>query len=188
MKSYCLKLCTLIALASFAACGGSSQSADNSISGNVPGFPSGVAASFALAGGPGAFTVLLNNRPELSCGDLQSASHPLYANSASLEIVVAPSVLDAGATIKEQVYPIQVGGAASAYLLQNNAACVEGSPVQATGGTVIVTRYDSAFVTGTYDITFGSTGELSGMFAAQPCAVPEAGAATADAGAPVCKP
>ena len=62
----------------------------------------------------------------------------------------------------------------------------------ATKGTVTLSHIGSTSVSGSFAVTFGSKGAMSGSFDVPLCAIPDGGdsdwASTGDAGAPSCKP
>jgi hypothetical protein len=77
-----------------------------------------------------------------------------------------------------------VGGQASAGLNTSDAACHTTS-ILATSGTITISQIGTD-VTGSYDLTFGSQGEITGSFAIPLCAQPPPPDPAPEAGTPVC--
>jgi hypothetical protein len=127
-----------------------------------------------------SLTIALTNRSDNQCYEVRvaaGAASPIpYAGFQSLTL----TILDVG-TVQPGHYPLaatfEQPSAASARYWTTTATCGPGVIVDATAGDVTLTSLDPAHVTGTYNLTFGTQGALSGSFDVADCDPASAGPA-----------
>jgi hypothetical protein len=140
--------------------------------------------------------VALTNRADATCGYIQSqAASGTDTTFANFDVLVL-AVGTPNGDVTPGTYNVGAMGSigptstqtAFAQLETTTATCVSGNAIPATGGTITLTQAGPGAVAGSYEVTFGTQGSFSGSFDVETCAIPDAGARSFDAGAPVCKP
>jgi hypothetical protein len=140
-----------------------------------------------------AVVVILTNRSDATCAaaksQISSGKEAIFANFAELQLLVANAtadlapgtydVVNAGSTATE--------GSVAEYA-STDASCAASATAEASSGTVTLTAVSSSRVTGSYQVTFGTQGTLSGSFDVPICDLPVAGGNAIDAGTPTCQP
>ena len=157
-----------------------------SVNGSVSGVTLRVASQYAIPsfvgcstpGGDGGFetcvgavAIAIDSRADDTCTTLESANHANedvgFANSALLSILIGPY-----GDVTKGAYPI-AGGAGQAgvdaEMLRYDGSCNVDIDETATTGSVTIVEIDKAHVTGTYALTFGTSGSLSGSFDVSYC-------------------
>jgi hypothetical protein len=139
--------------------------------------------------------IVFSNRANITCATLLSlldtGTKESYAN---LDLLLVGVVNTSGA-VTTGTYPIttseNVTEGAEAALLTTTATCQEGADESATTGSVTLSAIDATSVSGSYDVTFGTSGSFTGSFDVALCPIPDGGLGSSseievDAGAPVC--
>jgi hypothetical protein len=133
--------------------------------------------------------VLLTNRADANCAALQGEAETNtdveFANLDGLEFQVSggtPGVYD---IVPSATPGVPSSAGASASFVTTTSACATGLDLSATSGTITLTQFTSARVTGTYDVTFAAQGRFSGSFDVAVCGAPDA-SSSAPQGPPVC--
>jgi hypothetical protein len=186
-----------------AACGGSTTSGGasaGSISGPVAGTTLTIASGMAVldadtvsptcalqeSGGETCgqqVTVLLTNRADATCAS--EASNSNYANLRAL--VIGVSMTSGGVVPGTYAISENTSVARSfALFLTTTSTCTDGLASVAATGSVTVSDFSATNVTGTYNVSFGTEGTVSGSFDVPICAF-DAGTTTTNP-TPVCQP
>jgi hypothetical protein len=132
--------------------------------------------------------LILTNRSGLSCSEIDSVSNTrsAFANLDALVLEVGTETGDLSpGTFKLTSADGGLGTAttaASADYSTTTATCADGPEQVGTSGTITLTSISAAGVAGTYDVTFGSMGSLSGSFNTSICQLPDSGTNGGDGG------
>lgn len=204
--------------ACLAACGGQTSgpgAGSASLSGDVAGTTFTVASvvagigssgssstcSSGPDGGPSCVTtssgqtvvVALTNRADATCEYIQSqATATTQTSLASFDVlllgVYSQTVVTPGTYAVSDVLAPTPGTAAR--LQTSTASCGKGLNIPATSGTITLTQAGPGEVAGSYSVTFGTQGTLTGSFDVPVCNLPDAGATSSSgsSGPPICKP
>jgi hypothetical protein len=142
------------------------------------------------SGGQG-IELLLTNNSALTCAYAQSlmGEHVAFSNTEFLLLDVASET-----TIAPGKYTIVSGTnntpkamEASGIFESFDKTCTRTAGPIATSGTVTVSSVDGTAVKGSYDVTFGKGGTLSGTFETSVCVLPDGGqSSTSDDGGTTC--
>jgi hypothetical protein len=160
------------------ACGGGSSS-PASVSGNIGG--QSMNAQDAVSGintvGTNSVAGILITNVANTCSMLTAHQQPRNAK-AILIAIGTQNGLSTSAPTSTGTYPVfspagivsARGNVAIAAYGATDANCVTVSRIDATSGTVTLTRVDSSGYAGTFDITFSDSSHVTGSFTASNCA------------------
>jgi hypothetical protein len=172
----------LLGCASIACCG-KSNAATGTATGNVGGQTLNVASALAFSypyqgaaedGGVVTGTsleVALASRPGVTCGMSER-----YANNTVLLL----EIRNFDGIIAPGTYPLNDTSPAQAFLDTLGPSCGNTELASATGGSITLTVVSSATFSGSFALSFGDAGAMTGSFAnVEECTPPEAGAVAA---------
>ena len=141
--------------------------------------PDGGSVCTASSSSGQALLIALTNQAAGSCSalvaDITSKQEPSIANLDALALIVANEAAD----LTPGTYPVVTTGNPTSGSLgefqTTTATCGVGVSQQSTGGSVTLTSVSASAVAGSYSVTFGTEGTLSGTFNVDICAIPEGG-------------
>jgi len=157
------------------ACGGSSGPA--SVNGNIGGESMGAQDAVSNVTTQGADSqgfIFITNAPA-TCSKLQANQQPKNAKALGIGVanVTASNFSAPTGTGTFTVYPsssVGLGNAAVVEYVATNATCQPIADIEATSGTVTLTRVDNNGYAGSFDITFSDGSHVTGNFTASRCA------------------
>jgi hypothetical protein len=162
------------------ACGGAASS-PASVSGTINGQPMDAqdALSNVVTVGTNSVGGILIVNSANSCAKFTARQQPRNAkaiviaagNQSSASAVSAPAATGSYTVHSGSTIGSATGNVATAAYVATDQNCVTTSSLDATAGTVTLTRVDSNGYSGNFDLTFaGSAGHLTGSFTANRCA------------------
>jgi hypothetical protein len=161
------------------ACGGSSPASVASVNGTLAG--QAMSAQDAVSNvltlsGQSAGVIFITN-VEGTCAKMQKSQQPKNSKIIVIELGTQTStaVTAAGSPGAYTVYGSATSAAATgqvaiAVYSATDAVCSSVTELEATGGTITLTRVDANGYAGTFDITFSDTSHVTGSFGANKCA------------------
>ncbi len=170
-----------ILAAAFLACGacGGGSSSPASVSGTMSG--QSMDARDALSkvvtvGTDSVGAILISNSPN-TCAKLSANQQPRNAKWIVIAIgtqsgsrASAPTGTGNYTVYSQAAIVGATGNVALAVYAATDANCVAVSRIEATSGTVVLTRVDSSGYSGTFDVTFSDASHVTGSFSASTCA------------------
>ena len=161
------------------ACGGgSSSSGSATVNGNIGGQPMAAqdAVSNVLTSGSNSQGFILITNASNTCGKLAASQQPKNAKAIAVGIATqtGTSYAAPAATGAYTVYNSSNIGTASGNVVvgeyvATDALCNNIASIEASSGTVTLTRVDSNGYAGTFDITFSDLSHATGSFTANKC-------------------
>lgn len=138
-----------------------------------------------------AVAVVLTNRADATCSALVNAYASgeglSYANFDYLQLGAQNDAANVGTGTYDIITTATATSGATATFVTTTSTCGMGINANATGGTVTLTKLTSSEVAGSYDLTFGTQGTMSGSFDIPVCDLPDSGS-TSGAAEPPCMP
>jgi hypothetical protein len=167
-----------VALFLCGACGGSSSTAA-SVQGNLAGQPMGAQdavsniINFSTSDVEGA--ILITNAPG-TCAKLAAGQQPKNLKAIQVGMgtqtgntITAPAASGAYAVHGSSTIGTATGNVAAALYVATDANCNVVTQIEATSGTITLTRADASGLSGTFDITFSDSSHVTGSFGANRC-------------------
>lgn len=160
-----------------AACGGGSSS-PASVNGNIGG--QGMSAQDAISniitvGTDSSAGILIINSGNM-CARLSAGQQPRNAKAILIETgtragsTISPPTATGAYTVYSQANIVgKTGNVALVRYQATDVNCVTVSDIEATAGTVTLTRIDASGYSGTFDMTFSDTSHVTGSFTANKC-------------------
>lgn len=160
------------------ACGGSSGPV--SVSGNIAGQSMGaqdaVSNVIPINPPPNSEGAILLTNAANTCAKLTADQQPKNAKAILIEIglqtpngVSAPTAAGTFTVYTKATVGNYNGNVALVTYLATDANCNPLTPIDANGGTVVVSRVDNNGYAGTFDITFTDASHIQGSFTANRC-------------------
>ncbi len=120
--------------------------------------------------------ILISNSPN-TCAKLSANQQPRNAKWIVIAIgtqsgsrASAPTGTGNYTVYSQAAIVGATGNVALAVYAATDANCVAVSRIEATSGTVVLTRVDSSGYSGTFDVTFSDASHVTGSFSASTCA------------------
>ena len=167
-----------VALLLCGACGGGS-STPASVNGNLGGQPMGaqdaVSNVFTFSANDTEGAILITNAPG-TCAKLAANQQPKNVKAIQVGIgtqsgsaVTAPAANGAYTVHSSSTIGTATGNVAVAIYVATDASCNVVTQIEATSGSITLTRADASGLSGTFDITFSDASHVTGSFAANRC-------------------
>lgn len=166
------------ALLACAACGGGSNSSPATVNGTIGGQGMGaqdaVSTVFTVAS-DSAGLIFITNSPN-TCAKLSAGQIP--RNGKAILIILgtqsgsstsAPTATGSYTVFSSVAIVGQIGNVALVRYQAVDASCTPTSDIEATGGTVTLTKIDTSGYAGTFDMTFSDNSHVTGSFTANKC-------------------
>jgi hypothetical protein len=169
----------ILAVALFAcgACGGGS-STNATVNGTISGQSMGAQDSVSnvlTSSGNSEGLILITNAGN-TCGKLTANQQPRNAKAIFIDMATqttttfsAPAASGAYTVYSSGTIGNVTGNVALALYAATDANCNPVTSIEATSGTVTLTRVDSTGYSGTFDITFSDASHVTGSFTAGKC-------------------
>jgi hypothetical protein len=167
-----------VALFLCGACGGGSSTAA-SVDGNLAGLPMGAQdavsniINFSTTDSEGA--ILITNAPG-TCAKLAANQQPknikaiqVGMGTQSASAITAPAASGVYTVHGSSTIRTATGNVAVALYVATDANCNVVTQIEATSGTITLTRADATGLSATFDITFSDASHVTGSFAANRC-------------------
>jgi hypothetical protein len=130
-------------------------------------------------------SLFFSNNAALTCSLFQSlggATHNTdFADVELLGLDVASDSKIGPGTYKLGPAPKTVTKVGEAFFTSYDSTCTS-TELKGTAGSITITDVTATTVKGSYDVTFGKSGSLSGSFDVDYCAPPDSGTSSSDAG------
>lgn len=160
------------------ACGGGGSSSSAAVNGTIGGQSMGAQDSVSnvlTTGTDSEGLILITNAPS-SCAKLTANQQPKNLKVIFVEIgtqsasgVTAPAANGAYTVKTAATIPSATGNVALASYVATDATCNAVTNIDATSGTISLTRVDANGYSGTFDITFADASHVTGSFTANKC-------------------
>lgn len=162
------------------ACGGGGSSSSAAVNGTIGGQSMGAQDSVSnvlTSGSNSEGLILITNAPS-TCSKLTAGQQPKNAKAIFVEIGTQPASGGVTAPAANGTYTVMTvatignatGNVALASYVATDATCNPVTSIDASSGTITLTRVDANGYSGTFDITFADASHVTGSFTANRCA------------------